>query len=316
MHFHHREPFSRTEHPHAAAGNSRTQSDPVVQGETDAAFELVAAPHIEVTSIEPLMRSDEMNGVWRVSAQEAISLRAAVRGSEFQVACLSDTVQHRVPAAQWAGLSAVIAQQIFLRREWYTGDVPTSASLPNRAIRDLQRVTGISAELADEIRQTIDRWIGAFAAVTESPYARISLMSERGPRRLELEGDGTPISFHVDDSGLRLVAPIVGPTTNFVVCGKGESIPRRARTTAPTNPLHNEAPFDLDQAVQASFQRFIAPVAASYAGSVYRAPDRNAILFPGTRSCAERPLLHAAPHPRTAAETNVWARLLLTIDLA
>lgn len=316
MQFHHREPFPRTEPPHAEEGNKRTRSDPIVHGGTDAAFELATAPHIGILSIEPLMRSDEMNGVWRVSARDAISLRAAVRGSEFQVACLSDTVQHRVPAPQWASLSAVIAQQMFLRREWYTGDVHTSVSLPSRAIRDLQRVAGISAELADEIRQTIDRWIGAFAAVTESPYARISLMSERGPRRLELEGDGTPVSFHVDDSGLRLVAPIVGPTTNFVVRGRGESIPHRARTAAPTNPSLNGAPFDFDHAVQASFQRFIAPVAASHAAPVYRAPDRNAILFPGARSCAERPLLHAAPHPRTAAEANVWARLLLTIDLA
>lgn len=313
MDFLQREPSSQSNRPSTGSGDGCSQSDSRLPLDTPALFGLTS-PHLEFPAIETVSTTDELNGIWLTAPSDVPLLRTATQRPEFQVACLALEGDRSTRADEWASLAAGLAQQVFLRREWFVGDVVTTAPLSYRVVQELQRATGISPELASDIHRSMQEWVSAFAVVSGVSRARLILISERGPRRLELEGGQGPSSFHTDDSGLRLVAPILGPQTIFLISGRGERAVRLLPSPERESLLSDRSPFDLDRAVRASYTRLFAPIPHPSQELIRCAPDRFGILFPGTLSYAERPLIHAAPHPRCGADATTWARLFLTVD--
>jgi hypothetical protein len=123
-------------------------------------------------------------------------------------------------------------------------------------------------------------------------------------------------TFHVDASAARVVAPLLGPQTIFLIGREAESrfaaTERRSVQRAPE--IHG--PFDFDTAVRTAYRQTMRAAGEGTDSLIHRAPDGFGIVFYGSTARTSHPLVHAAPQPRDGIEALQWARLFFTLDLS
>jgi hypothetical protein len=203
---------------------------------------------------------------------------------------------------------------LYLRVASSLGEVPQQGAIALRQLHEIKHRLSMSETVVESIRVKIERLRRALTELTGARAIQINIVSERGPRRLELEPGGGVSTFHTDASGIRIVAPLLGPQTLFLLADQSAnaSAPLGLSPTNLSGPM--EAGFDFDAAIRANFESLIGSSRDGSDRSIYRAQDGCGIIFVGTGAIIGRPLTHAAPQPRDAAEALAWGRLFVTLD--
>ena len=268
-------------------------------------------------SIEPMVveRTLSDRGVWVTTLDRCVILRDQIHAPHFLVLCLGDHCTDLNDHPDTAAIHEEIARQLTLRREYFTGDISALKPIPDKVTRAMKRLLPVTPEWIDVARARIERFSRAFSALTGAKILTLNLVSERGPRRLELEDGGAPSAFHTDDAGVRIVAPLFGPQTFFLLPGGPPFKDTPVLLPEALSTFSRSRPFDLDEAVEANYRRLITPLCLDTTQTLARAPTGAAILFFGTANSVARPLVHAGPQPSNGLAALSWARLFVTIDI-
>lgn len=268
-------------------------------------------------SIEPMVVEKTLSerGVWVTTLERCVTLRDQIHSPNFLVMCLGDHYTDLNNHPDTPPIHEEIARQLTLRREYFAGDVSALKPIPDKVVRTMRRLLPVTPEWLDVARARIERFSSAFSALTGAKILTLNLLSERGPRRLELEDGGAPSAFHTDEAGVRIVAPLFGPQTFFLLPGGTPSKEMPVALPESRSAFSQIRPFDLDEAVEANYRRLITPLCLDTAQTLARAPTGSGILFFGAANSVARPLVHAGPQPSNGLEALSWGRLLITIDI-
>jgi hypothetical protein len=267
----------------------------------------------QVTLVE---RSDLQRGVVVASFAECGSFAPLLRAPHFQVLCLGDSARELRLHHEAARVGEAIALQLHLRVEHFVGTISADEPTEQRVAPILRRSLVASRDFIRLLCSRIDRFVDGFAALTGATGLALTIVSERGPRRLELERGPGSTTFHVDASAARVVAPLLGPQTIFLLGREAEShFAAKVRRSGYGAP-EISGPFDFDTLVQAAYRQTIRAAGEGTDSLIHRAPDGFGIVFYGSTARTSHPLVHSAPQPRDGIEALQWARLFFTLDLS
>ena len=270
--------------------------------------------------VEPIRQSDPERGVWVYPEFGIGRIRDGVRRPEFQVACLEMGGRRVASDDLRNDVERITRDQIPLLETHFNHVLADEGFPTRRDIGRLAGVDGLSSKSVQEIVAALTLLVRCFGKITDGRYARVQMVTERGPRKLELEGGERPRSFHIDEARLRLVATLVGAPTVFALRGgdKGGGFCELGRLEEPDHPLDRspstQGKFDLSSAVAANYRSLMNPDFLRPGEPLYTPPHGHAVLFSGSHGALSAPLVHTAPQPRTLEEALAWSRLVLIVD--